>query len=608
MPTEADRTARLAAWVFGALLVATFAAFFLASVLKSQPGVMRNFSRMKFFSPNGDGIRDFEQIHFRIDKTDRLDVDVVDSDGARVRRLQSGKHVRKRQTVHVRWNGRTDAGKRAPDGNYSLRVSLTREGRSVLAPRSFFLDTTLPKPSLTVDPADRVVAPGTAVAFAVAGADPAAAPKFSVVRTDVSPPQAIRAFDGTAGQNSGSWDGKDDSGIVAPAGTYVIRVRSSDIAGNVAEVPALPLKRGAIPGRPGVTVRALGVQPPVEPVRAGGLAGFNVDARGLAFSWRLRRVGSGKVLDSGIKAAGKTSLLVQMPKADSGLYLLEVQSHGADVQVPVAVQGAESKPLLVVLPTIAWLGEDPLDSDGDGLPDTLVDGATISFPRLYAYPGGLPTGLADSVGGLLGWLDEQKVHYDLTTDLALGGGDEPTADRAGVLFAGAPEWVSPQIAARLRTYVKNGGKLALFAPRALRAAVNVSERALSNPTQLTDTDALGAKLGPVHPASAPVLRVQHEDASIGLLEGFAGDLKGFSAVEELQAPGQGQTVATSVGVADTALRPALSAVRDGKGLVIRVGLPEWVGKLRDGDSVVSQLTFNIVDILRGATPQVRSAN
>jgi hypothetical protein len=138
--------------------------------------------------------------------------------------------------------------------------------------------------------------------------------------------------------------------------------------------------------------------------------------------------------------------------------------------------------------------------------------------------------------------------------------------------------------------------------------VTVSERALSNPTQLTDTDALGAKLGPVHPASAPVLRVQHEDASIGLLEGFAGDLKGFSAVEELQQPGQGQTVATSVGVADTALRPALSAVRDGEGLVIRVGLPEWVAKLRDGDSVVSQLTFNIVDILRGATPQVRSAN
>ena len=52
------------------------------------------------------------------------------------------------------------------------------------------------------------------------------------------------------------------------------------------------------------------------------------------------------------------------------------------------------------------------------------------------------------------------------------------------------------------------------------------------------------------------------------------------------------------------LRPALSAVQLGKGTVIRVGLPEWSQNL--GEANVAQVTRNIVDILRGVTPKIRS--
>jgi len=54
------------------------------------------------------------------------------------------------------------------------------------------------------------------------------------------------------------------------------------------------------------------------------------------------------------------------------------------------------------------------------------------------------------------------------------------------------------------------------------------------------------------------------------------------------------------------LRPALSAVQVGSkgGLVIRVGLPEWYGKL--GEPQVAQATRNIVDLLRKVTPKIRS--
>ena len=42
----------------------------------------------------------------------------------------------------------------------------------------------------------------------------------------------------------------------------------------------------------------------------------------------------------------------------------------------------------------------------------------------------------------------------------------------------------------------------------------------------------------------------------------------------------------------------------GKGVVIRVGLPEWTSKLADGN--VAQVTRNIVDILRDVEPRIRS--
>jgi hypothetical protein len=52
-------------------------------------------------------------------------------------------------------------------------------------------------------------------------------------------------------------------------------------------------------------------------------------------------------------------------------------------------------------------------------------------------------------------------------------------------------------------------------------------------------------------------------------------------------------------------RYALTATRLGeKGLVIRVGLPEWTRRL--GEPQIAQVTRNIVDLLRGQEPKIRS--
>ena len=95
------------------------------------------------------------------------------------------------------------------------------------------------------------------------------------------------------------------------------------------------------------------------------------------------------------------------------------------------------------------------------------------------------------------------------------------------------------------------------------------------------------------------------------------ELAGFSALEESEPS---ERVRAALAVIDMAeieaaeaageqlppSRPALALTEVGKGFVIRVGLPEWGARLKDGSEPVQQLTRNIVDILRGTTPAIRT--
>jgi hypothetical protein len=52
-------------------------------------------------------------------------------------------------------------------------------------------------------------------------------------------------------------------------------------------------------------------------------------------------------------------------------------------------------------------------------------------------------------------------------------------------------------------------------------------------------------------------------------------------------------------------RPALAGAQLGRGVVVRVGLPEWSARLREHPGV-QQITRNIADILRRVRPRTRS--
>ena len=137
---------RLAQGLFAALVLATFAAFFVAQRLKSSPPRIDVRGVDPVLSPNRDGRKDRGRIAFLLQRADSVDLAIVDEDGDVVRELVSGRSVQPRELVRAAWDGRDDAGRRAPDGTYRARITLRRQAQTVVAPRSIELDTTPPKP------------------------------------------------------------------------------------------------------------------------------------------------------------------------------------------------------------------------------------------------------------------------------------------------------------------------------------------------------------------------------------------------------------------------------------------------------------------------------
>ena len=136
------------------------------------------------------------------------------------------------------------------------------------------LDTRPPDPAVLVDTDTPIVRPGSAVRFRVRGAGVSTPPRFRVLRTDAEPPRVVRRIRGEARADAYDVGRARRRGAPVPPGTYLIAVTSRDRAGNQGRARRCRSRRGAIEGRPGVTVRRLAVQPPVRPVRAGGLDGL----------------------------------------------------------------------------------------------------------------------------------------------------------------------------------------------------------------------------------------------------------------------------------------------------------------------------------------------
>lgn len=619
---------------FVILVGATFAAFFVAQRLKSEPPVITIGTITQFFSPNGDGSKDASNISISTKVEDVATVDIVDLDGDRVRRLREGVAMAPYRPLRLVWDGKDDDGAVVPDGRYRVRVALRDEGRSAVLQKTMNVDTKAPAPQVCVgDPCQKtkdvrrqnIVSQGDrAIDIYIRGRSRSET-TLRILRTDQGgEPKLVRTLHRKGRYQRARWDGLDEAGQPLPPGTYIVQARVRDTAGNIGVSPSA-FEPGAVQGRPGVTVRGINAQPPVRPVTAGGRTEVFVDARGAEFSWRVRRVGESRIVKRG--RATDPNLVFKAPEGNSGVYLLELRAGRWSTKVPFLVQAKERARVLVVVPTLTWLGADRVDdSPFDGLPNTLLTGDKVRWPRVYAGDKGLPAGFAEDIAPLLVFLDRRKLRYDLTSDIDLDLTRNPRAsDREGVILAGSMTWVTRSLGTRLRDYVEDGGRLAVFGSDTLRRGVRLrvhdtdDSGTLERPTQPAAADPFGTRVARERRSGAPVAIIQYDDAgaTYGLMEG-ALELPDFTRFEEATSLGKGKLLAAvgqplspaeeaeaaQSGKAAREIRPALSAVQLGKGTVIRVGLPEWTQKLDDPN--VAQVTRNIYDIVRGVQPRIRS--
>jgi hypothetical protein len=586
---------RAATAVFAALVVATFGAFFLAQRLKHEPSVVKGFRSVAIISPNGDGRKDRSPMSFFLKKSDDVSVDIVDERRTLIRSLAGDRHLQARQRIGgLAWDGRDDEGRVVPDGIYQVRVTLRREGRAVFLPRVITVDDKPPRPVVVaIGPTSGVAAPeylpnnrdgGVQIKVVAAGLDR----RLLIFRTDVRPFKLVRTLDLGEAAKERDWDGTDDAGRAVADGTYVVVAQARDHAGNTGSTP--PLDGSGRPafspgthfaGRGGVTVRHIAVQPPFIPPRAGTLMRAFVDARGKPYTWTIRRLGEpGVIRGSGRKT--KYALNIHAPRGSSGVYLLAARRGSHVTRVPVPVAGRGRQPVLVVLPYMTWQGRNPVDDDGDGMPNLLDLGIGVRGARPFAG-GGLPAGFLHFEAPVISWLDHSHRRYDITTDLALALGQGPKLEgHRGVLIPGDARWLTKRLGAQLRSFVRGGGVVASLGTGSLMRRVLISPHGrLYAPTPPAPADLFGARLRAL--AHGHVTLQSFTD-DLQLFAETNGTFGPFDSYEQTLATGPDADLVSNAVIASGGPlgKTVIAAARFGKGTVIRTGLPELPDRLSAG--------------------------
>jgi flagellar hook assembly protein FlgD len=584
--TASRTTGRLRIAVFALLVVATFAAFFVVQRVKREPPDVRKARITPLFSPNGDGRDETAKASFVLERPDTISVRVIDDQGNVVTTLMSNRNAAAHKRLTVTWDGKDSAGKRVPDGIYDYRVNLQDQGRAVLLPRGVRIDTKPPQPRVQRIGRDNegpdILPRRDGEAVTVRFYNPARSSPTEVLIYRTAPdPQLVWQETLPGGERSFKWDGKAKDGSALPPGTYVVGLRTRDVAGNVGtsfKLPPDPSYGQGLPGHGGVTIRTIGVQPTLEPTIGGSPATFGVDARGRTFAWSVRRVGESEHYRDGRPRTG-AEVKIDAPDVDhSGLYLFEAHTRAATTTVPFPVQSVKTQKVLVVLPAVTWQGLNELDDDGDGWPNTLSGGLPVRKERILAD--GLPEDLVKHVAPLLVYLDREGLRYDLTTDLALAEGVGPRLENhTGVVLAGDTRWLPASTQKSLVSWVRKGGKLATFGVDSLRRQVKLTKTQIVAPTEAAPTDAFGARLGALANEPGTTLTIFKDDIDL-----FAGDVYGGTGVfadydqfEPLLSAGSGGEVVASAATDDG--RQVIAAEKLGDGLVIRFGLPQLTERL-----------------------------
>ena len=574
--------------VFALLVLATIAAFLVTQQLKSEfPLVIRFAAGPPQFSPNGDDYRDSTVVGFDLSEPAEVTFAITDGEGNEVRRIVDERRLAGDTKYRFRWDGRDADGRTVPDGTYRMRVVRRDESRVINSIKKITVDTEPPRVELVaaspsvIETGERGQVPRVRIRYR---GPVNAAPEFRVFRTDDGPPRVVRRFRGD-NTRSGVWRGDvaagPDATKPAPEGIYAFTVTVRDRAGNLGVAPTeIPNPRVTRP-HTGVSVRDLTLRGPLGVVEAGSLVNLEVGPFDHSFDFVVSRAGSpDEVIRRGGRIGG--AFRVRIPEdTPTGLYLVRVRSDEHRAVWPLAVSGrprGRGPRPLVVLPAMTWQGLNPVDDDADGFADTLAGGGPVRLGRAFAR-GGPPAAFDSEVVPLLGYLETDRLAYDLTTDVALARGEGPDlADAPGVAFAGSALWLPEELLQELRDYVDGGGRLASFGADAFRRRVTLSGDVLGDPSARRAEDAFGERTQLLRTGPAP-LEVFQDD--LGLFEGLTNLIGDFTVFE--LSRGLATDARRVAAAGRDAGEPAFIAYDLADGTVIRSGSPQWARGLEPSE-------------------------
>jgi len=255
---------RLSTSAFAMLVAGTIAAFFITQHLKVTTPLIQGFPRpvpgvidpLHAVPCSGKSSASTTISFYLQHRADTVDVYVVDDDdGAIVRTVASGRHMRKNVRIPdgvFHWNGREDDGQVAPDGTYYFRVALIHQGRTVdldASNQTVKVKTVPPQPVITsVTPSVIPGSNGTSVTIHYKGNEQRGG-TILIYRTDLpGGPRLVKSFLTPWKGQQAIWDGKIN-GRPAPAGTYLVGLDVTDAACDTGHFPA------HIPPGPAITAR-----------------------------------------------------------------------------------------------------------------------------------------------------------------------------------------------------------------------------------------------------------------------------------------------------------------------------------------------------------------
>jgi hypothetical protein len=208
------------------LLIGSVAAFTYTQKLKLERSPVSTARFDRWLSPECDCPRETTRLTFRLRERERIDATIVDADGDFVRTLLTAVEQESGR-VEMEWDGRDEAGRIVPDGDYRVRVRMRDERRTIVIPTEVHVDTVAPKVRLN-GVSSTTLRPGDPIEFRYETNE------FGRPLLLVDGKVAARGGERKPGRKTVIWAGRVRRDLLPP-GIYSVSLLVEDSAGNRSE-------------------------------------------------------------------------------------------------------------------------------------------------------------------------------------------------------------------------------------------------------------------------------------------------------------------------------------------------------------------------------------